>query len=98
MKIPVVTEITPEQRGALSTEKLDQFFSSVPADLRERVTSLPKRIAQMNARISIKLQEVLRTADLMIDGSCKQQPASCSAVTSLMSAQVVGTALQQTAS
>jgi uncharacterized protein len=65
MKIPVVTEITPEHRRALATEKLDHFFSSVPADLRERVTSLPKRIAQMNARISIKLQEVLRTADLI---------------------------------
>jgi Fe-S-cluster containining protein len=65
MKIPVMTEMSPEQRRILASEKLDTFFSSVPPDLRQRVTSLPKRISQMNARTSIKLQEVLRTADLI---------------------------------
>ena len=60
-----MTEFSLEQRRALASDKLDQFFSSVPADLRERVTSLPKRISQMNARTSVKLQEVLRTADLI---------------------------------
>ncbi|TSA49641.1 MAG: YkgJ family cysteine cluster protein [Nitrosomonadales bacterium] len=65
MKIPIVAEYTPEQRRELASEKLDGFFSSVPAELRARVTSLPKRISQMNARTSVKLQEVLRTADLI---------------------------------
>ena len=49
----------------MASDKLDRFFSSVPADLRERVTFLPKRISQMNARVSVKLQEVLRTADII---------------------------------
>lgn len=60
-----MTEFSLEQRRALASDKLDRFFGSVPADLRTRVTSLPKRIAQMNARLSVKLQEVLRTADLI---------------------------------
>jgi len=60
-----MTEFPLEQKRAMASDKLDRFFSSVPAELRERVTSLPKRISQMNARISVKLQEVLRTADLI---------------------------------
>ncbi len=60
-----MTEFPLEQRHAIASDKLDRFFSSVPADLRECVTSLPRRISQMNARISVKLQEVLRTADLI---------------------------------
>lgn len=59
--------IAPEQRRTLASQKLDQFFNSVPADLRERVVSLPKRIAQMNARAPLKLHEILRTADLIFD-------------------------------
>lgn len=47
----------------MATEKLDQFFQTVPPALKARVTSLSKRIGQMNARIPLKLQEVLRTAD-----------------------------------
>lgn len=65
MSIPIVTELLPEQRRKLATDKLDKFFSTVPADIKERVQSLPKRIAQMNARVSVKLQEILRTADLI---------------------------------
>jgi hypothetical protein len=65
MNIPIVTELTPEQRRQLASEKLDRFFSTVPPDVRERVQSLPRRVAQMNARIPVKLQEVLRTANLI---------------------------------
>jgi Fe-S-cluster containining protein len=62
-----VTTYTPEQRRALATEKLDHFFATVPPELKARVMALPKRISQMNARVSIKLQEVLRTADEILD-------------------------------
>ncbi len=65
MTIPIKAGYTPEQRRQLASTKLDQFFGSVPPDLYQRVVSLPKRIAQMNARTAIKLQEVLRTADLI---------------------------------
>lgn len=58
-------EISLEQRNQLASDKLDQFFASVPAEIREQVVSLPQRVRQMNARSQVKLKEVLRTADLI---------------------------------
>ena len=66
MKIPVAVEYTPERRHQLASDKPDHFFSNVPPEISARVQSLPSRIAKMNARISIKLQEILRTADLIL--------------------------------
>jgi len=63
MTIPIHRDVTPEQRQRLASEKLDRFFGSVPPELKASVVSLPQRIRQMNVRISLKLQEVLRTAD-----------------------------------
>jgi uncharacterized protein len=67
MKIPVVPAYSAEQRREMAEAKLDQFFATVPAELKERVNSLPARIARMNARVSVKLQEVLRTTDALFD-------------------------------
>jgi hypothetical protein len=63
MNIPMTPDITPQQRRQLAAENLDCFFSSVSPELKQHVQSLPKRIAQMNARTPVKLQEALRTAD-----------------------------------
>ncbi len=60
-------EITLQQRYELASDNLDRFFNSVPAEIRDRVTSLPARISQMNARIPVKLQELLSTADLIFN-------------------------------
>jgi len=65
--IPIAADLTPDQRRTLASEKLDQFFQTVPPELKARVVSLPQRISQMNARVSLKLQEVLRTADAIFD-------------------------------
>jgi Fe-S-cluster containining protein len=59
--------LTPKQRQALATSKLDAFFDSVPKELREQVVSLPRRIAQINASTQVKLNEVLQTADRIFD-------------------------------
>ena len=76
MTIPVHEILTPEQRRQRASEHLDHFFATIPPALREHVQSLPKRIAQMNARLSVKLQEVLRTADLIFHHAGKY--AACS--------------------
>lgn len=65
MTIPVHEELTLEQRRQRASEHLAHFFATIPAAIRERVQSLPRRIAQMNARLPVKLQEVLHTADLI---------------------------------
>jgi len=58
-----MSERTPEQTHEYASANLDNFFASVPPQLKEHVVSLPQRISKMNARIPIKLQEVLHTAD-----------------------------------
>jgi hypothetical protein len=58
-----MSERTPEQTQTYASKNLDDFFGSVSPELKERVVSLPKRIAKMNARTVIKLHEVLDTAD-----------------------------------
>ncbi|OIQ82991.1 flagellin N-methylase [mine drainage metagenome] len=63
MNITIVDESTLEQRRQLASDKLSVFFDRVPAALRERVSALPARISNMNARAVVKLQEVLRIAD-----------------------------------
>lgn len=63
--LSVVTPMDSAARRALAEDKLDRFFSTVPEAVRARVQSLPDRIARMNARVAVKLQEVLATADLI---------------------------------
>ncbi|MCE9634015.1 MAG: YkgJ family cysteine cluster protein [Methylophilales bacterium] len=58
--IPV---LSVEQRQHRASLQLDDFFHTVPSDIREKVQTLSRRISQMNARITVKLQEILRTAD-----------------------------------
>lgn len=62
-----VTFYTPEQRRAMAAAKLDAFFASVPPALRADVLELPRRISRMNAGVLVKLQEVLRTADRILE-------------------------------
>ena len=60
---PIIPVLTVEQRQQRASAQLDDFFHTVPPDIREKVQTLPRRIEQMNARLPIKLQEILRTAD-----------------------------------
>jgi hypothetical protein len=43
--------------------KLNEFFNSVPLELKTHVITLPKRITQISARPVVRLKEVLSTAD-----------------------------------
>lgn len=63
MSIPISPEVSAEDRRRLASEKLDRFFGTVPAEIRQSVQSLPQRIERLNARVPVKLQEILRTAD-----------------------------------
>lgn len=68
-------ELTQEERRQLASTKLDRFFGAFPSELRTQLENLPRRIAQMNARPTIKLQEILRTADQVSDHAA--QFAAC---------------------
>lgn len=62
-----LTRYTSEQRRELASRKLDDFFATVPPEIRSKVVGLPKKIASMNAGTPAKLREVLRTADMILD-------------------------------
>jgi uncharacterized protein len=59
----ILMQYTPLQRRELASTKMASFFSSLSPELKAKVESLPKRIERMNARVSVKLQEILRTTD-----------------------------------
>jgi Fe-S-cluster containining protein len=67
MTTKTIPVYTTEQRRALASEKLDRFFETVPADIKNHVVALPKQLGKMNARVGLKLQEALRTADAIFD-------------------------------
>jgi len=56
-------ELTQEERRQLASTKLDRFFAIFPAELRTELETLPRHIAVMNTKSTIKLQEVLHMAD-----------------------------------
>jgi Fe-S-cluster containining protein len=62
---------TPEETKLFADKQLDAFFESVPPELKNHVTSLPKRIMQISARPVIRLKEVLNTADQIFDHAGK---------------------------
>jgi hypothetical protein len=53
----------PEQTRQYADVKLNEFFNSVPLELKTHVITLPKRITQISARPVVRLKEVLSTAD-----------------------------------
>lgn len=62
---------SPEQTRQYAEIKLDEFFKSVPPELKAHVVTLPKRITQISARPVIRLKEVLNTADQIFDHAGK---------------------------
>jgi uncharacterized protein len=62
---------TPAETRAYANVKMDEFFVSVPNELKAHVVSLPQRLSKMNARPVIKLVEVLNTADKIFDHAGK---------------------------
>ncbi len=62
---------TPAETHAYANVKMDEFFASVPAELRAHVVALPKRVTQVSARPVIRLKEVLDTADQIFDHAGK---------------------------
>ncbi|MDX1915963.1 MAG: YkgJ family cysteine cluster protein [Methylophilus sp.] len=58
---------TPEQTRQFANVKLDEFFNTVPPELKAHVVTLPKRVTQISARPVIRLKEVLNTADQIFD-------------------------------
>ncbi len=62
---------TPAETCAYANVKMDEFFVSVPQELKAHVVSLPQRLSKMNARPVIKLVEVLNTADTIFDHAGK---------------------------
>jgi uncharacterized protein len=66
-----LTERTPEETRAFADANLDKFYESVTPELKNHVTSLPKRITQISARPVIRLKEVLNTADQIFDHAGK---------------------------
>jgi Fe-S-cluster containining protein len=61
----------PEQTRQYADVKLDEFFKSVPPELKKHVVTLPKRIKEISARPVIRLKEVLSTADQIFDHAGK---------------------------
>ena len=61
----------PEQTRQYADVKLDEFFKTVPLDLKTHVVNLPKRITQISARPVVRLKEVLSTADKIFDHAGK---------------------------
>ncbi|MEQ1600088.1 MAG: hypothetical protein ABL880_12070, partial [Methylotenera sp.] len=66
-----MTARTPEETRLFADKQLDAFFESVTPELKNHVTSLPKRITQISARPVIRLKEVLNTADQIFDQAGK---------------------------
>ncbi len=62
---------TPAQTRAYANVKMDEFFSTVPPEIKAQVVALPQKIHNMNARPIIKLKEVLTTADKIFDHAGK---------------------------
>lgn len=62
---------TPEETRQFANAQLDEFFNTVPAEVKAHVVSLPKRITQMSVRPVIRLKEVLATADQIFDHAGK---------------------------
>ena len=62
---------TPAQTQAHADKQLDAFFESVTPELKNHVTSLPKRVTQISARPVVRLKEVLDTADKIFDHAGK---------------------------
>lgn len=61
----------PEQTRQYADVKLEEFFVSVPPELKSHVVALPRRITQISARPVIRLKEVLSTADQIFDHAGK---------------------------
>jgi Fe-S-cluster containining protein len=62
---------TPAETHAYANVRMDEFFASVPTELKAHVVTLPKRVKQISARPVIRLQEVLNTADQIFDHAGK---------------------------
>jgi uncharacterized protein len=66
-----MTTRTPEETKVFADKQLDAFFDSVTPELKNHVTSLPKRIKNISARPVIRLKEILNTADQIFDQAGK---------------------------
>lgn len=62
---------TPAETRAYANVKMDEFFNTVPPELKAQVVALPQKIQHMNARPIIKLKEVLNTADKIFEHAGK---------------------------
>jgi Fe-S-cluster containining protein len=62
---------TPAETRAYANVKMDEFFNTVPSELKAQVVALPQKIQHMNARPIIKLKEVLNTADKIFEHAGK---------------------------
>lgn len=60
-----MTDRTPDETRRFALPKNEAFLDGLSPQLKAHVESLPKRIEVMNARASVKLAEIHKTADLV---------------------------------
>lgn len=66
-----MTERSPEQTSSYGKARNNEFHNSLSPELNKFVESLPQRIDAMNAKTSVKIREVHKTADLIFSEAAK---------------------------